>query len=79
MKKTLPFFLLFLLSFTFDQNDFLTLSKQQLQHRIKGGWAGQTIGVTFGSPYDFHFQGTFIGDYQPLSWFNGYLKEIFDK
>lgn len=42
------------------------LKKSVLQDKIKGGWAGQTIGVTFGGPYEFQFQGTFIGDYQPL-------------
>ncbi len=47
----------------------------QLENKIKGGWAGQTIGVTFGGPYEFRFQGTFIGDYQPLLWYDGYLKE----
>src|SRR5678810_77029 len=50
------------------------LTKQQLKDKIKGGWAGQTIGVTFGGPYEFRFQGTFIGDYQPLKWYDGYLK-----
>ncbi|MEO7802830.1 MAG: ADP-ribosylglycohydrolase family protein, partial [Ginsengibacter sp.] len=54
----------------------VTISKSQLQEKIKGGWAGQTIGVTFGGPYEFAFQGTFIGDYQPLLWYNGYLKEV---
>ncbi len=52
----------------------ITLSKQQLKDKIRGGWAGQTIGVTFGGPYEFRFQGTFIGDYQSLKWYNGYLK-----
>ena len=28
----------------------ITLSKQQLQDKIKGGWAGQVIGVTYGGP-----------------------------
>ena len=51
-----------------------TLSKKQLKDKIKGGWAGQTIGVTFGGPYEFRFQGTFIGDYQSLDWYDGYLK-----
>jgi len=51
-----------------------SLSKQQLKDKIKGGWAGQTIGVTFGGPYEFRFQGTFIGDYQSLKWYDGYLK-----
>jgi ADP-ribosylglycohydrolase len=52
----------------------ITISKDKLKDKIKGGWAGQTIGVTFGGPYEFGFQGTFIGDYQPLKWYNGYLK-----
>ncbi len=57
------------------QSGQLTLTKKALQDKIKGGWAGQTIGVTFGGPYEFRFQGTFIGDYQPLLWYNGYLKK----
>ncbi|WP_051084279.1 ADP-ribosylglycohydrolase family protein [Segetibacter koreensis] len=60
---------------SFSQTNTITLTKQQLQDKIKGGWAGQTIGVTFGGPYEFRFQGTFIGDYQPLLWYKGYLKE----
>jgi hypothetical protein len=52
----------------------VTLSKEKLKDKIKGGWAGQTIGVTFGGPYEFQFNGTFIGDYQPLKWYDGYLK-----
>ena len=52
----------------------ITIRKDRLKDKIKGGWAGQTIGVTFGGPYEFGFQGTFIGDYQPLKWYDGYLK-----
>ncbi|HEX8060754.1 MAG TPA: ADP-ribosylglycohydrolase family protein, partial [Cyclobacteriaceae bacterium] len=51
-----------------------SITKDVLKDKIKGGWAGQTIGVTFGGPYEFRFNGTFIGDYQPLLWYNGYLK-----
>lgn len=51
-----------------------TISKADLKNKIMGGWAGQTVGVTFGGPYEFNFQGTFIGDYQPLKWYDGYLK-----
>jgi len=57
----------------FAQQNF-HITKERLRDKIKGGWAGQTIGVTFGGPYEFVFQGTFIGDYQPLKWYNGYLK-----
>jgi len=53
----------------------ITLTKQQLKDKVRGGWAGQTIGVTFGGPYEFRFQGTFIGNYQSLKWYDGYLKK----
>ncbi|MBD0296333.1 MAG: ADP-ribosylglycohydrolase family protein, partial [Flavisolibacter sp.] len=56
-------------------NATLAISRETLKDKIKGGWAGQTIGVTFGGPYEFRFQGTFIGDYQPLLWYDGYLKK----
>lgn len=53
----------------------LTIEKDSLLDKIKGGWAGQTIGVTFGGPYEFKFRGTFIGDYQPLVWQDDFLKQ----
>lgn len=53
----------------------LTLSTQVLKDKIMGGWAGQTIGVTYGGPYEFRFNGTFIQDYQPLVWHDDYLKK----
>lgn len=52
----------------------LGISKEKLKDKIKGGWAGQTIGVTLGGPYEFQYNGTFIGDYQSLTWYNGALK-----
>ena len=51
---------------SFCQPKTIVLSKEKLKDKIKGGWAGQTIGVTFGGPYEFQFNGTFIGDYQAL-------------
>ncbi len=66
-------FLLFIAN-VFSQAKMIIITKQQLKNKIMGGWAGQTIGVTFGGPYEFRFQGTFIGDYQPLKWYDGYLK-----
>jgi len=53
----------------------LTLSKAVLKDKIKGGWAGQTIGVTFGGPIEFRFCGTMVQDYQTIKWYDGYLKE----
>src|SRR5438477_7516080 len=58
----------------YAQSKTIIISKEQLKNKIMGGWAGQTIGVTFGGPYEFRFEGTFIGDYQPLLWYDGYLK-----
>ncbi|WP_276485605.1 ADP-ribosylglycohydrolase family protein [Paraflavitalea pollutisoli] len=52
----------------------ITLSKETLKDKIMGGWAGQTIGVTYGGPYEFQFNGTFIQDYQPLPWDGSVLK-----
>ena len=56
----------------------LTISHQELKDKIRGGWAGQTIGVTFGGPTEFRFNGTMIQDYHKITWYNGYLKETFE-
>ncbi|MGV3586431.1 MAG: ADP-ribosylglycohydrolase family protein [Adhaeribacter sp.] len=53
----------------------ITLSKATLKDKIKGGWAGQTIGVTFGGPTEFRFNGTMINDYVPIAWYDGYLEK----
>ncbi|WP_077923102.1 ADP-ribosylglycohydrolase family protein [Spirosoma sp. 209] len=53
----------------------ITLSKATLQDKIKGGWAGQVIGCTFGGPTEFKFNGTMINDYQPIPWYDGYIKK----
>ena len=51
-----------------DLNGNVTISKVRLLDKIKGGWAGQTIGCTYGGPTEFRFQSTFIHDYQPIPW-----------
>ncbi|AHM63169.1 ADP-ribosylation/crystallin J1 [Flammeovirgaceae bacterium 311] len=58
-----------------ERGNMVTLSKEVIKDKIKGGWAGQTIGVTFGGPTEFKYNGTFIQDYQPIVWYDGYLKE----
>jgi len=45
-----------------------TLTAQALQDKIKGGWAGQVIGCTFGGPTEFSYPGTMIQDYQTIPW-----------
>ncbi len=58
-----------------QKTESVKIKRAVLEDKIKGGWAGQTIGVTFGGPYEFRFNGTFIGDYQSLKWYDGYLKK----
>lgn len=53
----------------------VTLSKAVLKDKIKGGWAGQTIGVTLGWPSEFQYQGTFIQDYETIKWHDDYVNE----
>lgn len=54
------------------------LSKQVLLDKIKGGWAGQTIGVTFGAPTEFAYQGSIIEDYVKIPWHAKYVGELMD-
>ena len=43
----------------------MTISKDRLLDKIKGGWSGQTIGVCYGGPSEFKFAGL-IQDYYPI-------------
>jgi len=55
----------------------ITLSNEALMDKIKGAWAAQTIGVTFGSPVEFQYNGTMIQDYQKLEWYDGMLLDTY--
>ena len=55
------------------------LPLETLKDKIAGGWAGQTIGVTFGGPTEFRYNGTMIQPYEPIPWYDGYLLETFQK
>lgn len=52
----------------------IVLSKEVLMDKIKGGWAGQTIGCTYGGSTEFKYNGTMIQDYIPIEWPDGYIK-----
>ena len=56
----------------------VTLSKDQLLDKIKGGWAGKTIGCTYGGPIEFNYNGTMVQDYVPIEWANGRIKWYYD-
>lgn len=57
----------------------VTMSKDALMDKIKGGWAGQTIGVIYGAPTEFKFQGTTLQDYQPIPWNDTIARYWWDK
>ena len=56
----------------------IKISKEVLKDKIMGGWAGQTIGVTFGGPTEFRFNGTMIQEYRPIAWYDGYIKSTME-
>jgi hypothetical protein len=45
----------------------VTITKEQLMDKIKGGWAGQTIGCTYGGPTEFRYS-TFMNRNIPIIW-----------
>ena len=44
----------------------ITLTKEVLMDKVKGGWAGQTIGVVYGGPTEFVFRSAMIPDHYPI-------------
>ena len=57
----------------------ITLSNELLKDKIKGGWAGQTLGVTYGGPTEFRYMARFIPDSIMIPWPDtGYCKWWFD-
>jgi hypothetical protein len=58
-----------------NAQQMISMSTDDLKDKIMGGWAGQTIGVTFGGPVEFRYNGTMINDYHKLKWYDGLLKK----
>lgn len=56
----------------------ITISKETLLDKIKGGWAGQTIGVAYGGPTEFRYRSAMIQDYVPITYHDGCIKNYFD-
>lgn len=48
--------------------DEFTITKERLLDKIKGGWAGQTLGCTYGGMTEFIYRGTMMQDYIPIEW-----------
>ena len=56
----------------------IKMSKETLLDKVKGGWAGQTIGCTYGGPTEFKWKGEMIPDGQEIIWNEGRIKHYFD-
>ena len=55
------------------------LTRTELLDKIKGGWAGQVIGCTFGGPTEFRYQGVMIQDHQDIPWDDSLVAMRFEK
>lgn len=52
------------------------ITKERLKDKIKGGWAGQVLGCTYGGKTEFIYRGTMIQDYVPIEWNRGLTKQL---
>ncbi|MCD6446566.1 MAG: ADP-ribosylglycohydrolase family protein, partial [Candidatus Marinimicrobia bacterium] len=77
MKTLKTLFLLIIVTIIFTScnnetsslySETFTIQKNVLADKIKGGWAGQVIGCTYGGPTEFQYCGTMIQDYVPILW-----------
>jgi ADP-ribosylglycohydrolase len=60
------------------RTELRTLSRAELEDRIRGGWAGQMIGVSFGAPTEFKSNGRIIeGELPP--WTPGNVSNAIDQ
>ena len=57
----------------------LTLSDSVLMDKIRGGWAGQIIGCTYGGPTEFKFKGITIPPEYDIPWYDDYIRTTFEK
>lgn len=46
----------------------VTMSREQLLDKIKGAWAGQVLGCTYGGPTEFQYRGRMIDDERHIPW-----------
>ncbi len=51
-----------------EEEGYVTMSLNELQNKIKGAWALQTIGVTYGGPTEFRYNERIIPDSVALHW-----------
>ena len=60
-----------------DYSKPVSIREDILKDKIKGGWAGQTIGCTYGGPTEFKYKGGLINDRAPITWYDDYIYDTF--
>ena len=60
------------------QKKEMSVTIDELADKIKGGWAGKTIGCTYAGPVEFLYNGTMIQDYVPIKWSKDRVKYYFE-
>ncbi|MBQ9530338.1 MAG: ADP-ribosylglycohydrolase family protein, partial [Bacteroidales bacterium] len=58
-------------------SEVITMDISTLADKIKGAWAGQIVGCTYGGPTEFQYTG-FINDSVPIKWDDGCVKWYYD-
>ena len=61
-----------------DKPNEITISKAELMNKIKGGWAGQAIGVCYALPTEFRYKSRMIPDSIQLELTGEQLKKRFN-
>ncbi len=82
MKKTLSIFVVLatqMLLYAGTLPETVELTKAQLYDKIKGGWAGQFLGCTYGVPTEFKFKFKIIPDDYKIEWNESLVKKYIDK
>ena len=64
MTIKIGLFIFFCTTFFFscDQQKYKTISEEELRNKIAGGWAGKMIGVSYGGPTEFRYNGVINED-----------------
>ncbi len=80
MKKILSFLILIIVlipgckiktskrTTLYQDGEIVKILKSELKDKIKGGWAGQVIGCTYGGPTEFKYNGITINDSIIIPW-----------
>lgn len=56
----------------------VNISRHDLMDKIKGGWAAQTIGCTYGGPTEFRYLGSVIPEEVPIEWDDDVIRRTFE-